>query len=115
MVLRIPKPESQAMTSDSTAIKLNLQVTPKLQREGYIREMVRHIQNQRKESGFNVSDRIETQVEAGDELLLAIKENMVYLCEQTLTVGLVIGIEESEPTFSKEIDNHAFKFTIAKF
>lgn len=56
-------------TEGTLAIVLNTTLTPELIHEGYARELVSKIQNLRKESGFEVTDRIEITVSNNDELI----------------------------------------------
>ena len=49
-------------TANQTAVSLDLKLTPELKREGLAREIIRHVQSLRKESNFNVDDRIELSV-----------------------------------------------------
>jgi isoleucyl-tRNA synthetase len=73
--------------SDSTqpVLILDTQVTPELMREGLARDIVRHIQQLRKDSGLEITDRI--VVEYGStqpEVLAAIDEHRSYICSETL-------------------------------
>ncbi len=64
---------------------LDTQVTPELLREGLARDIVRHIQQLRKDSGLEITDRI--VVEYGStqtDVLAAIDEHRSYICSETL-------------------------------
>ncbi|MCR4812833.1 MAG: isoleucine--tRNA ligase [Bacteroidales bacterium] len=70
----------------SLTVALDITVTPELRAEGIARELVNRIQNIRKE-GFDVTDRIEVQLQSGewDE---AVKMHMDYICNETLCTKL---------------------------
>lgn len=68
------------------AVILDEQITPELKREGLVREVIRHIQNARKNAGLNVDDRILLQLETDDEeLSAAIEEHRATIGSETLT------------------------------
>ncbi|HXG91083.1 MAG TPA: isoleucine--tRNA ligase [Blastocatellia bacterium] len=57
-------------------------------REGLVRDLVRHIQNLRKEIGLDVADRIRINYFASDELAAAVSAHSDYLAGETLAVEL---------------------------
>lgn len=70
-------------------LTLDLVVTPELKREGLMREIIRHVQNARKQAGLNVDDRIVlalmVQPESAKELERVIEEHSKTIGEETLT------------------------------
>lgn len=80
-------------------LALDLEVTPALKREGLMREVVRHVQNARKQAGLNVDDRIHLSlVTDGEDLLRAIKEHGEVIAEETLAERI------AETAYSYETD-----------
>jgi isoleucyl-tRNA synthetase len=69
-------------------VVLNTEVTPELEAEGMARDMVRAIQQARKDAGLNVSDRIRTSVTATQEVVDAVKAHESLVATETLTVEL---------------------------
>lgn len=64
---------------------LDLKLTPELKREGLMREIVRHIQNARKNAGLNVDDHILVSLTSADEeLQKTIKEFHKTIANETL-------------------------------
>lgn len=66
-------------------------LTPELVREGLAREFIRRVQDLRKASDFEVSDRIEICFAASDELAAAIRENESYIANETLAEKIEAG------------------------
>jgi isoleucyl-tRNA synthetase len=71
-------------------VVLNTEVTPELAAEGLARDMVRAIQQARKDAGLNVSDRIKTTVEAQEDVADALKANAELVKNETLTLELEV-------------------------
>ncbi|NUP58236.1 MAG: isoleucine--tRNA ligase, partial [Pseudarthrobacter sp.] len=69
-------------------VVLNTEVTPELEAEGLARDMVRAIQQARKDAGLNVSDRIRTTVTAAQHVVDALLANAALVKGETLTVDL---------------------------
>jgi isoleucyl-tRNA synthetase len=73
------------------AVGLDLKITDELRAEGWAREVVRAVQNARKESGLDVTDRIALSL-AGDETLLgAVRQHERYIAGETLAREIKYG------------------------
>jgi len=72
---------------------LDTSLSPELEAEGYARELVRLIQDARKQAGFDVSDRIGARYAASDCVSDAIARHADYICRETLALRLERGIE----------------------
>jgi len=84
--------EGMAVAGDKLLIvAIDTILTPELVSEGLARELVRRIQAQRKNAGFNIEDRINTWYLAPDELARVFTEWGKYIQTETLTVELVAG------------------------
>ncbi|MBR5996196.1 MAG: isoleucine--tRNA ligase [Eubacteriaceae bacterium] len=75
---------------------LNTNLTDELLSEGYAREIVSKVQQIRKNSGYDVSDRIDLFIYSGDTISKAIKENEEYIKEETLALSIVLGETDGE-------------------
>ena len=72
-------------------VALDVTVTEELRREGIARELVSKIQNIRKSSGFEISDRIAVTLSSNESSDVAIEEHKAYICNQVLADSLTIA------------------------
>ena len=70
-------------------VALELEITPELRREGLARELVRMIQDARKEAGLQVTDRIVLGVETSGEPAAALAAHGEEIAAETLAAGVV--------------------------
>lgn len=95
-------------------VKLDLKITPKLRREGLMREVVRNIQSARKQAGLDVDDRIRVSLVTKDkDLREAINEHLHTIMSETLAVEANGSIEAGFKS-SAEIDKKELVITISK-
>ena len=66
-------------------VVLDIELTPELIEEGYVREYISKIQNLRKDSGFEVQNHIEMYYEGNDKLATIIENNKVQIADETLS------------------------------
>ncbi|MCQ2973748.1 MAG: isoleucine--tRNA ligase [Bacteroidales bacterium] len=87
-------------------VALDINITPELKNEGYARELINRIQNMRKESGFDVTDKIKIEIVSVPEIEGALKDFKEYICSQTLTSCLELKDQTtiSEGAINTEID-----------
>ncbi|MFA6437758.1 MAG: isoleucine--tRNA ligase [Bacteriovoracaceae bacterium] len=69
-------------------VALDTEISPALRIEGYAREFVSRIQNLRKDSGFEVTDRISIVFNSNEELSDALLRSSAYIMSETLSVDL---------------------------
>jgi isoleucyl-tRNA synthetase len=69
---------------DSLTVALDVTVTPDLLNEGNARELVNRIQKIRKDSGYELTDRILVQVTDHQQLKQSIAEFNTYICAEIL-------------------------------
>jgi isoleucyl-tRNA synthetase len=75
--------------SNGITVALDIVISPELKKEGIARELVNRIQNIRKDSGFEVTDKIKVHLQKNDTLEDAVKGNVEYIKSETLTEELV--------------------------
>lgn len=73
---------------DDVTVALDITITDDLKNEGVARDLVNRIQNLRKDSGFEVTDRIEVVIQETEALRLAIDQNIEYIKRETLADAL---------------------------
>jgi len=66
-------------------VALDINITSELKNEGYARELINRIQNIRKDSGFDVTDKIKVEIIETPEIQGALSDFKDYICTQTLT------------------------------
>ena len=76
--------------SGNITVALDVTITEELRQEGIAREIVNRIQNLRKDSGFEVTDRISIHVQSEISLDEAIKNNEKYIKDETLASKIII-------------------------
>jgi len=77
-------------SSGSLTVALDVTLTDDLKKEGIARELVNRIQNLRKDSGFELTDRIAVQFQKDEQIINAINKNLEYIKTETLTDELEI-------------------------
>ncbi|MBS7232797.1 isoleucine--tRNA ligase [Flavobacterium psychroterrae] len=75
--------------SNGITVALDITISEELKNEGIARELVNRIQNIRKDSGFEVTDKIKVQIKRSGILEEAILKNVDYIKSETLTEDLV--------------------------
>ena len=81
-------PGFSVATNNGLTVALDITISKELREEGLAREFVNRIQNLRKDSGFEVTDKITIWVEKNELISPAIKNNFIYICEETLAEKL---------------------------
>jgi len=95
----------QVASEGSLTVALDVEVSPELRREGLSRELVNRIQNLRKSSGFEVTDRINTVVYSNDPALAdALAVYADYVKSQTLSLSIGLEALEKAPAEAAEVE-----------
>lgn len=99
-IRRIEKAQVKVLNEGTLTVGLDMEVTEELAQEGDVRDLVRGIQNLRKESGFDVTDRIKITLFGSEKLKAAFKAFTDYIAQETLAVS----IEWKEVPFMTEVE-----------
>ena len=91
-------------------VALDITLTEELQREGYARELVNRIQNIRKLSEYEITDKIRITIAPNPVLDNVVKEYGEYISRQTLADSIAIGNVSGENV--TELDLDTFKVNI---
>ena len=86
-------------------VSLDTSISPELAREGLSREIVRYVQQARKNAGLDVDDRIELALTTDDKTVQeAIKEHKTYITDETLAVTLRETLPTGAYSEEKKLD-----------
>ncbi|CDF81025.1 isoleucyl-tRNA synthetase [Formosa agariphila KMM 3901] len=94
-------------------VALDITISEALRKEGIARELINRIQNLRKDSGFEVTDRISVKLQKHDDIVKAIQTNLEYIKAETLTAELEI-IDHVNNGIDIEFDDIETKLFIEK-
>jgi len=75
--------------ANGITVALDISISEELKEEGIARELVNRIQNIRKDSGFEVTDKIKVSLQKNTDLEKAVKANETYIKSETLTETLI--------------------------
>ena len=96
-------------------VALDITITEELRREGVARELVNRIQNIRKESGFEVTDKIRVEVEANDLTSVAIDSFAEYIAQQTLALEVkAVAAPAGDFVVDSDLDEAPLKIAVTK-
>ena len=99
--------------ANGITVALDITLTDELIKEGIARELVNRIQNLRKDSGFEVTDKIKVHLQYNEALEKAVNANENYIKSETLTETLVFETDLEKGT-EIEFDNIKTKILISK-
>ncbi|HLP11800.1 MAG TPA: isoleucine--tRNA ligase [Flavobacteriales bacterium] len=78
------------LAESGLTVALDINVSPELKQEGIARELVNRIQNLRKDSGLDVTDKIDIKLLKFAEINEAVTNNMNYICAEVLANSLIL-------------------------
>ena len=111
IVEEIAKEGFEVSSNSSFKVAINTVIDEDLKLEGMIRDLIRHVQNFRKESGLEVSDRINISITSNENLEEAIKKYKKYFMNEVL--GVNIRLDGRALTHSKDIEIMNQKLTLS--
>lgn len=114
LVFRNAKPGTQAMTNRLITIDMDCTLDQDLIDEGLAREMVNRIQKTRKDSNFNVADRISVTVHTSSELAKVFNKYQSYIASETLMTKGEVSELKLEGSMVHEIDEMIFEVLAKK-
>ncbi len=109
LVLRTAKAGTQAMTNRFVTIDLDCTLDQDLIDEGLAREMVNRIQKTRKDSNFNVADRIEITIHTTEALAKVFQKYQSYIASETLMSKGSVSATSLPGAMVHEIDDDKFE------
>jgi isoleucyl-tRNA synthetase len=112
LIFREAKAGTQALSNRFISIDLDTVLDQDLIYEGLAREIVNRIQKSRKDSNFNVGDRIEVTYSGDETLLKVVDQFKDYITGETLAVKMIKT--ETAQELAYEIDEHYFSVSLKK-
>jgi isoleucyl-tRNA synthetase len=109
----------KVLNEGSLTLALDAEITDELLAEGYVRDLVRGVQNLRKESGLEVTDRIKLVVAGESELKRALEGFSEFVRSETLATQVTwaegVGVPGSSGAFTDiEAGDKTWRASIAK-
>jgi isoleucyl-tRNA synthetase len=86
IVERLEKASLKVVNEGTLTVALDSEITDELQKEGYVRDLIRGIQNLRKETGLEVTDRIVITLSGSSTLKAAFEAFADFAAAETLAV-----------------------------
>ncbi|WKW45917.1 isoleucine--tRNA ligase [Myroides sp. JBRI-B21084] len=99
--------------ANGITVALDITITEELRKEGIARELVNRIQNIRKDSGFEVTDKVTIKMLPNQVIQQAVEANLDYIKAETLTETLVFTDDLINGT-EIEFDNVITKISVSK-
>ncbi|MGD8565641.1 MAG: class I tRNA ligase family protein [Candidatus Bathyarchaeota archaeon] len=101
------QPQKDYVVTEEQEITVGIitSISKELEKEGLAREIVRRIQNQRRDAGFYIADQIEIYYKSGQELSDTINTHNKYIAAETLA----LKIEKTQPPEKAYIQKHEFR------
>ncbi len=105
----------ESLPTNDYLIKLDIEVTQDLEEEGVARDLVRIIQQNRKEADLDISDRIKLSFYGDEYLTKIITKYQKYICQQVLANDIAILLQPISQNiiFENEISNKLITMSIA--
>jgi isoleucyl-tRNA synthetase len=100
-------------SADGLTVALDVTVTDELRQEGIARDFVNRIQNLRKDSGFDVTDKIMIRLQNDDPTLTeAVSSQKEYICQEVQAVGLDLVPDLNGQAVEIEMDEFTLKVKV---
>jgi len=87
-IRRVKREGFEVETEGELTVGLEITITPELKKECMAREFVNRVQNRRKDTGLNVTDRIVIRCSCPPEIKTALDDFREYVCSETLAVDI---------------------------
>ena len=105
VITETPKEGWSVASHSGESLALDLALTPELIEAGLVREVIRAIQEERKQAGFEISDRIQVRWSAPALIADAINKNEAAIAAEVLALGFTFVADTSDATSqAREID-----------
>ncbi len=110
----IPKDNLCINSNKDFKIGLDVNISEELKMEGMVRDLIRHVQNLRKKSSLEVSDRINFSIKSNDEVINSMNQFIDYFKNETLIHSIIKDINSLEFSEKFKIDGLEVQISISK-
>jgi isoleucyl-tRNA synthetase len=115
VTVRKTEKEGVAFESDGlNAVVLDLEITPELLSEGYAREIVSKVQNLRKQSGFDVTDKIRVYMSGGEHTMKALDLHADHIRSETLAESFSPDLPAGAEALEVKIGDEAARVVLER-
>src|SRR5690606_27365517 len=95
-------------------VALDITISEALKSEGIARELVNRVQNLRKDSGLEVTDRIVLKVDTNEAIQQAIASNKAYVCAEVLANDVLFTPLNGDALLTDLAEENDTKITLSK-
>jgi len=113
LVSMAAKPGYAVAEEAGYAVAVTTEITPELADEGLARELVRRIQEMRKNAGFEIADRIHLRYEGDGDIARVLSSWGDYIAQETLAQSIAAGAGSGYAE-EHDIDGRKLRLTVAK-
>jgi isoleucyl-tRNA synthetase len=111
VITETPRSGWAVASGGGATVALDLEITPELRQAGVARDVIRLVQEARKSSGLDVSDRIVLRYTASDDTAAAVSAHAAVIAEEVLATDFGAGTGAGEPFVDQAL---GLRFWIAK-
>jgi isoleucyl-tRNA synthetase len=102
-IIPVDIPGWKVANDGQLTVALDVTISPALREEGLARELVNRIQNMRKDSNLEVTDKIEVKIQRNSAINSAINNNLNYICAEILASSLEL-VDNVEAASGSEVE-----------
>jgi isoleucyl-tRNA synthetase len=102
-IIPVDIPGWKVANSGQLTVALDVTISETLKEEGIARELVNRIQNLRKDSNLDVTDRIDVKIQRNNAINSAINNNLDYICAEILASSLEL-VDTVEAAKGSEVE-----------
>ena len=107
-------PSSQLIEGTNFIIELDLSIDEVLRKEGIARDLIRAVQNTRREKGLDVSDFIRINISGDKDLIDSVNQNLEFFKNQILAKEVIFDDKDNEFDFEEKLNGIMSCFKIIK-
>ena len=101
------------LPGNDAVVELDVEVTPELAAEGMARDVVRLIQQARKDAGFEVTDRIRCHVDTTTEVVDALQAHRLWIAQAVLATDLTVAEGVDDDALGR-VEGHPVDITVER-